>query len=307
MIIQNKKIIDFFLKHNINHEEILLKWIDMVEQVIVKNTNTIDYNMLLESFTNNIDTKIQQNMSELSSRVIKIDDSFTQYMNYTKISSNKGKVKENTYFNLMTQRFPEYEIENCSQNPNSMDILLLIDNVEIRIDIKDYASNIPLKEINKFHSDILNKKSHGILISDNSGISNKENFTFDLIQNKYIAFYISNNNLNMDYLKNAISFIKTIDKFIIPSNDNVFYSKEVFEKISLLLNKYYVNISELKDKLHDCMSITNKLTIDNISSLLNISLNSTELLQVYTCDSCDIVFDTKRKLLNHAKKIHIDT
>lgn len=302
MHIKNKRLLDFFLKYNIDYENILLKVVDIIEPIIKDEKHEINYNLLLESFTNEIKQNITDNNRKISDEIGVINTNLSEYINFIKVSSNKGKVKENTYFHMMSQTFPNYEIEDCSTLPNSMDICLKINNLSIRIDIKDYNSNVPLKEITKFHSDIISNKCHGILISDKTSISNKDNFTFDLIQDKYIAFYISKNNLDMNSIKNCIAFIKTIHSYILSNDDKVFFHKKIIEKISIMINDYSNNIRELKKSLQDCINMTNKLTMDNLSNLLNISLNTSILTTSFICEHCSTSFDTLRKKDNHYKK-----
>jgi hypothetical protein len=305
MIIKNKRLLDFFLKYNIDYESLLLKVVDIIEPIIENKDKQVNYNLLLESFTNDIRTTIFNSTQNIDNTINNIDKNLSEYINYIKISSNKGKIKENTYFLLLSKHFSEYEITNCSEISNSMDILMIVDNIDIRIDIKDYASNVPLREINKFHSDIISNQCHGILISDSSGISNHENFTFTIIQNKYIAFYISNNVLNITNIKNAINFIKTIHSYVSKTDTKkIFYNENIIQQVSILLNTYATNIKNLKVSLQNCTNLCNKLTMDNLLNLLNINYESQSdaLIENFPCDICNNHFDTLRKLTNHQKK-----
>jgi hypothetical protein len=306
MRIQNQKIIDFFLKYSIDYEQILLKLIDTIEPII-ESIPGINYNLLVDSFQNTIESTIDKCNVNHNNTLSNINSNLNEYISFIKVSSNKGKIKENNYFNLLTNTFPTLEIENCSQVSNSMDILIKYNNLDIRLDIKDYNSNIPLKEILKFHNDMITTQSHGILISDTTGISSKESFTFDIINNKYIAFYLTHNNLDINNIKNSMMFINTISNYLPDKkDDSLVYNVSIIEKIRNMINGYQIHLKELKQNLLNSVNLCNKMTFDNLNNLLNITDESVNnIIENYQCEKCNANFDTKRKLMFHSKKCQI--
>lgn len=303
MRIQNQKIIDFFLKYSINYERLLLNLIETIEPII-ESIPGINYNLLVDSFQNTIESTINQCNANHNNTLSNINSNLNEYISFIKVSANKGKIKENSYFNLLTNTFPQLEIENCNHISNSMDILVKYNNLDIRLDIKDYNSNIPLKEILKFHNDMITTQSHGILISDSTGISSKESFTFDIINNKYIAFYLTHNNLNITNVKNSMMFIDTISKYLPKyESDSIVYNIDTIQQIKNMINTYNIHIKELKQNLLNSVNLCNKMTFDNLNNLLNITNQSNnDIIENYPCEKCNMHFDTRRKMLFHSKK-----
>lgn len=291
--ISNEKLIQFYLKYQIDYEKILLNIVDSYLSIMSKddndNDNRVDFNLLLSKYTTTLLSSLKEEA------VLEKQESL--------ISSVKGKRKEDDYYKLLVDNL-DYDISNTSTSANNMDILLKIDDsINIRIDIKNYANNIPLKEITKFHNDIKITRSHGILISDKTNISNKKNFTFDILENKFIAFYISKNDMNIDIIKKAINIIINIDK-ILSKNDVKTLDKTVLDKLNKLLREYSQNIDQIKENMNTTMHLINKISIENICNLLDMTLINEDIKKKNKCETCQADFDTERKLLNHIKKEH---
>lgn len=285
--ITNEKLIQFYLKYGIDYEKILINIVDSYLDIIEDKNIGIDLNLLLSEHTKLL----------LKTNVFKKEESL--------ISNIKGKEKEDDYYKLLVDNL-EYEIINTSMSVYNMDILIKINEMlNIRIDIKNYSNNIPLKEITKFHNDIKITRSHGILISDKTNISNKKNFTFDILENKYIAFYISKNEMNIDVIKKALNIIINIDK-ILNKNDVKILDRTVLNKLNKILIDYSISITQIKENMNTTLHLINKVSIENLCNLLDMTLINEEIKEKFKCDisECNKEFDTDRKLKNHIKKDH---
>jgi hypothetical protein len=303
MEITNPRIINFFKSHpNLNYEQLILHFIDFYE-------NNIDCSLNNESLSNNtIINSLQQKLNNIltpflvseQTTLSNIHSQLSQLTTTNKTSVLKGKVTEKNYLNCLTSIFAECEISDCSNTPHSMDILLSQPgHLDVRFDIKDYTTNVPSKEIQKFKSDIVYNMCHGVLVSDKSGIATKQNYSFDIIDNKYIAFYICNGENQIDNLQHIICFIRNIES-IINQNDGVVLTKKSINIIQKELNNYLGYIDSIKSNLQNSIQLCNKLTFSSIKNIIQFTSSNTNALN-FKCSSCNETFTTKRKLTSHLK------
>ena len=97
---------------------------------------------------------------------------------HEKCSNQKGKTGENIVFDMLENTLPskEYTILDCSKKGHSCDILIKrIKYPDIRVECKNYSSNVKTLEIVKFERDLEENNDSGIFISLSSGICGKKN------------------------------------------------------------------------------------------------------------------------------------
>jgi hypothetical protein len=301
MIIQNPKILQFFSKHpDLQPETVLLNFIKLTETILESNGNTtnsdyIDYTLINESLNTSINNVLAPHLVNEQNVLSNIYSQLSELLRENKISALKGKRTEGEYLSYLTSVFKQSEIQNCSQIDHAMDILLRQEgHTDIRFDIKDYTTNVPSKEVQKFKSDISHNNCHGILVSDKSGIANKNNFSFDVINNRYIAFYITNSKDQMENIIYAINFIRSMES-LITKNNGIYLSDTVIKSIQLELEKYTDTVSSIKKNLQSSIQLCNTLSFNTISSIFQFNSS------LFVCDICNQSFDTKRKLTFHLK------
>lgn len=301
MIIQNPKILQFFSKYpDLHPETVLLNFIKLVEPILQSdaedtNNNYIDYTIINENLSTSINNILAPHLVNEQNVLSNIYSQLSDLLRENKISALKGKRTEGEYLMYLTTVFKDYEIENCSQVDHAMDILLRQQGyTDIRFDIKDYTTNVPSKEVQKFKNDILHNHCHGILVSDKSGIANKTNFSFEIINNRYVAFYITHSREQLDNLVSVVNFIRSMDSFV-TKKDGLHLSNSTIQSIQLELDKYTEIISGIKKNLQNSIQLCNTLTFSNISNLFQFNSS------FFVCEICNQSFDTKRKLTYHVK------
>ena len=186
---KNQELLIEDVKSNINRQyQIDLKYKDSkisdLKQEITDYRNTIK--KLDENRNETVERIMVKNKQEINEiRKIyeeKVESLYKKITSFQTLSDNsyyKGKVGEQKMYNLLTMMFPKNEIIDTHKDPNRGDFLIVCeDEKKILIDNKDYSSNVPKKEIEKFHKDIQeNIDVHsGILISNSSGIAKKDDF-----------------------------------------------------------------------------------------------------------------------------------
>jgi hypothetical protein len=206
----------------------------------------------IENLRESYEKKIE-NLQELVLSIHKINDN----------SSIKGKVGEDKMKQILTMLFPKNEIEDTHSTPGRGDFIITCRNdKKILIDNKDYSTNVPKKEIDKFEKDIRENADvyGGVLISNSSGVSKKDDFQVDIINSKPVI-YIHNTNQNNNKIKCAIDLIESI----LCANHIDFNDKEISDKLSKIS-------SEIKRKIHKIKRDMDKHAKNIIETVLNIEI-----------------------------------
>ncbi|NDD84603.1 hypothetical protein EBZ38_10090 [bacterium] len=139
-------------------------------------------------------------------------EQLTSLANKFNNSSQKGKVSENLLLTALSRAFPTGEIQDMTPLPHSCDFLLRRDNFpDILFENKTYTRNVDTVEINKFISDIKRNGCSGILLSQESGIANKQHFQIDVIGNT-IVVYLHHVQYDVSMIQLAVNVIDHINQ-----------------------------------------------------------------------------------------------
>ena len=217
MIIKNEKVYNYYKLHSeYNFEEVSLLAIDLIENWKLKSTKddvieiikgttqeqnkdlqkNIEMHVDIRSNTLTNDIKeglsrellrldemrdMQQNLmlSKLGNMEGTIKDCSEFLGNYQK-SSVKGQLGENYLQKVLNEMYPSAEVLNTTGIPHSCDFKLDRNNGSdiILFETKEYGSNVSVAEVEKFKRDIDTQKQHGVFLSQKSGITTKEEFSF---------------------------------------------------------------------------------------------------------------------------------
>lgn len=232
---------------------------------IIREQDTVQ-NEYLERIIENHKKDIAEIREKYDKKVEELYTKMTALQTFNDNSYYKGKVGEQKMLNLLTMLFPKNEIIDTHKDPNRGDFLIICENEKkILIDNKDYNTNVPKKEIEKFHKDIENNIDvhSGILISNSSGIAKKDDFEIDIIKNKPVI-YLCNTNKNQEKIKCATDFLKSLMK----CNNIDFSNKEIIDKIKKLSSEFKRKINKIKK---DIEKFSNSLqnTVLDIENIVN--------------------------------------
>jgi hypothetical protein len=125
-------------------------------------------------------------------------------------SANKGKAAEGSILASLSKFFPDTEIDDIGYESGKGDIVMNFGDFKIMIEVKNYSINVPTKEQDKFHRDLIsNDYKAAIMVSCNSGIvGHKNQFDYNTIGNKF-AVYLSNSGNDALSVMWAVLFIKS--------------------------------------------------------------------------------------------------
>ncbi len=231
---------------------------------------SVNYNNLINNYQTNVISKIDLLHNSTSS--------FQEFINKYQNSSLKGQFGENKLSSVLNECFPVGEIINTSGTKHSCDYLLKREKMkDIYFENKDYESNIPPKEIKKFIRDIEEQDSHGIFLSQSSGITSKPNFHIDIHKNNVLV-YLHHVNFDSVKIKTAVDIIDHLSSRIETVNtDNNNHENIISQEELEIINQEYIRFISHKDNLiqltrdyqKKLSAQINELELPNIEKYLN--------------------------------------
>ena len=247
---QTEESISLNYKGQLNFKD---ETIENITKQLKESQNNID--TLRKNFNNTEMARRDELTKEHKNEIQEIRDNYDKkietmqesLMSIQKVNENsffKGKVGEDKMKQTLTMLFPKNEIEDTHSQPGRGDFIISCKNdKKILIDNKDYSSNVPKKEIDKFEKDIRENADvfGGILISNSSGVSKKDDFQLDIIDSKPVM-YLHNTNNNNNKIKCAIDLIESI----LCANHVDFQDKEICDKLSKISSEIKRKISKIK-------------------------------------------------------------
>jgi hypothetical protein len=247
---------------------------------------------VVESAKKNMDTQIC--LSENVATLIKKMEN----------SSFKGAISENLLYNNLLNLFSNAEIIYTNQEAHHGDIMLKRKNKnDILFENKDYNYNVPKKEIDKFIEDINIHNCCGIMLSQKSGISLKDNFEIE-IHKGHVVIYLHNVQYSVDIIKTAIHIIDHLQGEInIDTSNTINIDKNMLDSINI----EYKNFAIQKLEHIEYIKIMSNKLIKQAEDLKHISIES--LLHKYYNSSinkeiicvCGRVWNSRRSLASHQK------
>ena len=262
-------------------------------------------------FSNAFDNKIKSLESSqqfVSQSVTDIQKYLENIIDIQKNSTLKGKESEDKIETLLVSNFPSANIKNTSGEPKSCDFLLERHNkVQIMIENKDYKSNVPNDEIRKFIRDVEYQSKHAIILSQHTGIQNKENFQIDIHMGN-ILVYVHHVNYDISKINIAINLIDHLHYHLseLMNKDKINISSDDLQSI----NKEYLNFIQEKNSMienfkkfyRDHLKQLESFEMNTLTTLLNTKFSNVEQL-TYKCTICNqFVGKTKRALTTHQNK-----
>jgi len=192
----------------------------------------------------------EEKMNEMHNRMCKTEEN----------SSIKGKLSENAMLQNLSMLFPKNNIEDTHKVSGRGDFIMTDEkDYKILLENKDYKSNVPKKEIEKFERDMKTNPdvTAGIFMSNESGIAKKEDFQIDIVNNKPVC-YLHHTNKNIDKIKIAYDIILSI------MNSGIdFSNKELIDSLNQMS-------SEIKRKMNKCRSQIDKFSKSMLENILDV-------------------------------------
>ena len=338
----NDKIVSILEKNNSN---LIDKTTIVINDIIPKNNQTInshineqiylfqktitdDTNKIINSLNENnkgVDIKEYFNIFEqkFSNMIEKIlipintithsNEKFNDFINkYSNNANYKGLVGENQLYFVLNNMFPNGEIVTTTGQKESGDFLLKREHKpNIIFENKNYLNNVPIDEVLKFIRDIGIQKTHGIFLSQNSGICLRDNYKIEY-HNGVILVFLHKVNYSPDKIQIAVDIIDQLSLKIgeLCQNDentnNI--SNDLLEEINKEYQKFAIykekQSSLLKDYYNKSVSMLNEHNFPSLEKYLSNKFASTSKVNNrHRCEYCEYVTTTLKKLSAH-KRVH---
>jgi len=272
--------------------------------VSVINSSEERINTMLTSLNN---TTKEQNISQN-----KVMTDLEEFLNKYRNSSFKGQLGENHLSSVLTKMFPTAEIVDTSKLTSSCDFQLKRENKDsILIENKDYTVNVDPKEVKKFIGDCEARTSHGIFLSQNTGITSKNNYQIDITNGK-ILVYVHNCEYMSHKIQIAVDIIDTLSLKLKEFNledkkEEMVFTREIMEEINA---EYQLLISQKEAIIHYVKEFQKNIIIkledirlpklENIlpSNITSLNANKT----IHKCEKCNtFATDSSRSLSAHQR------
>lgn len=144
----------------------------------------------------------------------KVFAEISDFLGKYKNSSYKGQFGENQLESVLNKMYPAASVSNNTALKASCDFSLCRNNFpSILIETKHYDRNVNLDEVKKFYRDIDEQQSHGIFLSQHSGITSKQNFQIDIVNHNVLVF-VHNTQYDPHIIKIAVDIIDSIAQVI---------------------------------------------------------------------------------------------
>lgn len=306
-----KDVLSNNLSKSINDDNMKSVMENIVNKTKIMLNETIQNNV--SSIINNSEERINNNLKTINETSIQnnslcnqIKQEVTEHINNLSNSSKKGKIGETKLFSILTTLYPSGEVINSTTTgEKSGDFFLKRKNkADIIFENKDYSTNVGIGEIEKFIRDLDIHKCHGVFLSQQTGITSKENYEIDIHKNK-ILVYLHNVQYHPDIIKSSVEIIDTIDNFLQESElEGHTIPNNVLNEINLEFKRFIQEKQEIVTHIHDTskklISMIQKMNLSSLEKYLStryaIVQNSN-----FVCENCNKCWPTKRALSSHQK------
>ena len=248
-------------------------------------------------------------------------------------SANKGKAAEGSILSSLLKFFPDTEIDATGYESGKGDIVMNFRDFKIMIEVKNYSINVPTREQDKFHRDLIsNDYKAAIMVSCNSGIVGHTNqFDYKNIGDKF-AIYLSNSGNDALSVMWAVLFIKSslgLVKKISQENkdnqelisiyvenklkiikdcieDNIKMSETIFNMKSTIIRAVENSIEHMIQSMNVSKNKLQSL-VESFNELIDSGKLSTDLNILYSDSNCVKMLDesTVKELQIKAKELGV--
>lgn len=231
-------------------------------------------------------------------------DEMKEYFDRNKVSAYKGKHSENNIEIILNNIFPDAEILNMSKTDHSGDFhLKRLDKETIIIENKCYKKNVRYDSVEQLQNDCKDLNMHGIMLSHDSGISTKKDWSIEIINNK-ILIYLTYVNYDACKIKSAVSLIDNLslelNNIIKDEDKSINIDQYTMIEINDELSKFILSKQELfKVIMRNEKSLKDAVENIKLPKLTSFFAGKCNAIEQFKCPYCNNKYDTKASLGSH--------
>lgn len=225
-----------------------------------------------------------------------LQNSVTEMLKKFEKGVGKGNVSEHVTYNILLALYPCAQIDHVGNDvKESGDIVLIRNNKpKILIENKDHdTTNVPRNEVTKFIRDCEIQNCCGIMLAQNKGIANKENFEIQ-IHNGNVLLYVHETKFDVEKIKTAIEIVENfkmkLDEVIVKDNDCVIEKDmldDINKEFSSYINQKYTLIKLVKDFNDKINTSITELKMPTLEKYLSSRFASSNVQTDNTCKYCE--------------------
>jgi hypothetical protein len=137
---------------------------------------------------------------------LRLDERTSIYSN----SSKRGAEGENDIQTILNSLFPNAIVQDTHSQSRSGDMRIELNGIQILYENKNFTSNVPKRDIDKFLRDVQESDVHcGIMCSENTGIANRNDLDIEILDRKPMI-YLHNTKENVDKIRVALLILVNI-------------------------------------------------------------------------------------------------
>jgi hypothetical protein len=307
--------------------------------------NTIDQKLSQFSFqhlnnTTQLEKNITQQLTHTKDLITPLSTSIHEISSkFTRTAREKGETSELVLFNLLCDSYPTANIEHVGATTKfECDIFFQRHNKpKILVENKDYKNILPTKQVEKFIRDISLHKCSGLFLSQASGITYQDDYSFQIIDG-FVCVFLHNvcydiNKINVaisiiDHLQEQIDLLEQKKLSLQPTNNqqqtnNVSVPEStihlIHDEIKTFAESKITLLKTIQEQSKTFNTITDTLKtqldhikLPNLHNFLSIHCNTHETSAIANtttiqCHICNLVCTSKKGLSQHVAKMHKKT
>jgi len=266
-------------------------------------------NSLISSSENRLESKLTElrdisksNNSSQQDLQSNINDLLMKMNN----SSSKGKISENLLYNVIMALYPSADIQSVGTTKETGDIMLSRrGKPTILVENKNYEKTVGQVEVDKFLRDVEMQNCSGIMISQHTGIVNKDNFEIEM-HNGNVLVYLHKASYDSDKIKTAIDIIdnfkSSLENLDQKGSKSLDLDKEMLDDINKEYQMFVANklshIKIIKDCNQRLLAQIEEFKIPTLEKYLS-KLYASSGPKNDLCEYCGFVAKNQRSLTAH--------
>jgi len=267
--ILNEEDIFFIQNFQSNQDELLRTALTIGLKSIQMSEVKMDCHSYIEPIQKIVSESTESNHKSLDS----IEDKLDSLLNLKANATRKGKLSENICCRILTEYYSSWDITDVSSRGYEGDCKAITEFGTILYEFKAYDTNIPKKEIEKFHRDLYHTGvKFGVFVSNTSGIFGKKMIEWEILKDDILVVYISNFGLNGYGCIVGTEILLSLQKMNHSMDHKIIYKNENLEEIMNLIepqiyqlqtmnqniSKFRELIQEQKIKINSCIDLLEK-------------------------------------------------
>lgn len=224
-------------------------------------------------------------------------------------SSSKGKVSETVLGHVIHSLYPMGEINSVGTIKETGDIMMSREGKPtILFENKNYDRNVGHDEVQKFLRDVETQKCSGILLAQNYGIANRENYEIHIYQGQ-ICIYLHSVQYSPEKIKAAVDIIDHLSKYIdeesLQTGGDVSLDFELLEQINKEYQQFVqqklAQIKTVKDYSQKLIAQVEDMKLPQLDRFLGKHFSTSLSSKENQCRYCGFEAKSSGGLVSHMR------